>query len=321
MRRREFIALLGGAAAVWPLAARAQQPAMPVIGFLGSGSMGTSASLVDGFRQGLKENGFLEGQNLTIEFRWAAGQYGRLPALAADLVSRQVSVIFAGGPLAAMAARAATETIPIVFTSGDDPVRSGLVSSLNRPESNVTGISILLREIQAKRLGLLRELIPSASAVGLLAHPRSSNIDVETAARDLGFQLHTGTASTEDSLDAVFASLLAHRIAAVLVGSDPTFFAWRKRIIALTSRASLPAVYESRVFVTDGGLMSYGASIADAYRQAGTYVARIIRGAKPGDLPVVQSSKFELVINLKTAKALGLAVPQPILLRADRVIE
>ena len=294
---------------------------MPVIGFLGSSSMVPAAPLVDGFRKGLKENGYLEGQSVTIEFRWADGQYDRLPALAADLVSRQVTVLFGGGHAAALAAKAATITIPVVFTSGDDPVKNGLVSSLNRPGGNVTGISILLREIQAKRLELLHELIPWASAVGYLAHPGSSNDEIKAAARDLGLQLYIANASTEDALDAAFASLVDHRIAAMLVGFDPTLFAWRRRVIALASHASLPAVYEERVSVTDGGLMSYGASVPDAYRQAGTYVARIIRGAKPADLPVVQPTKFELAINLQTAKALGLNVPATLLARADEVIE
>jgi putative ABC transport system substrate-binding protein len=318
--RRQFIATLSGAAA-WPLAARAQQLVMPVVGFLGSSSMRPAAPFVDGFRQGLKENGYLEGQNVTIEFRWAEGQYDRLPALAADLVSRQVIVLFAGGHAAALAAKAATTTIPVVFTSGDDPVKNGLVSSLNRPGGNVTGVSILLREIQAKRLELLHELIPSAKAVGYLAHPSASNDDIESAARDLGLQLYVANASTGDDLDAAFASLVAHRIAAVLVGFDPTLFALRRRVISLASHASLPAVYEERVSVTDGGLMSYGASVPDAYRQAGTYVARIIRGEKPAALPVVQPTKFDLVINLKTAKALGLTVPDKLLATADEVIE
>jgi putative tryptophan/tyrosine transport system substrate-binding protein len=318
MRRREFIGVLGGAAA-WPLVARAQQPAMPVIGFLGSAV--PTADQVDAFRQGLSEKGYLEGRNVTIEFRWANSQYDRLPALAADLVNRKVSVIFAGGPPAAMAAKAATSTIPVVFTSGDDPVKSGLVASLNRPGGNLTGVSILLREMQAKRLELLRELIPSARGVGLVAHVRSSNEDTEAAAHSMSLQLYTAYAATEDALDAAFASFTDHRVAGVLVGSDPAFYAWRKRIFALASNTLLPTVYELRDYVTDGGLMSYGASIPDAYRQAGSYVARIIRGENPADLPVVQPTKFELVINLKTANALGLDVPLSMQQRADEVIE
>jgi putative ABC transport system substrate-binding protein len=321
MRRREFLGVLGGLAATGPISVQAQKLAMPVVGFLGSTSLGTITDQVDAFRQALKENGYLVGQNLTIEFRWAEGQYDGLPALAADLVSRKVTVIFAAGPPAAMAAKAATGTIPVVFTSGDDPVKIGLVASLNRPGGNVTGISILLREVQAKRLELLRELIPSASTVGLLAHPRYPNEDVETAARSLGFQLYTAHAATEDALDAAFAYFAAHRVAAVIVGSDPALSGWRRRILALASNSSLPAVYEIRGYVRDGGLMSFGASNTEAFRQAGSYVARIIRGEKPADLPVMQPTKFELVINLKTAKALGLTIPESILLRADELIE
>jgi len=319
--RRKFIAVLGGSALAWPLSARAQQPIMPVIGFLGSVSLAPAMPFVDSFRQGLKEKGYPEGQNVAIEFRWAEGEYARLPALAADLVSRQVIVLFAGGHAAALAAKSATTTIPIVFTSGEDPVKIGLVNSLNRPGGNVTGVSILLREIQAKRLELLHELIPTANAIGYLAHPSSSDEDIASAARELGLQLYTANASTEEGLDAAFASLVAHRIAAVLVGFDPTLFALRRRVISLAADASLPAVFEERVSVTDGGLISYGASVPDAYRQAGTYVARIVGGEKPADLPVIQPTKFELAINLKTAKALGLKVPATLLVRADEVIE
>ena len=322
MRRREFLGVVGATAAAWPLPARAQQSAMPVIGYLGSTSLdGLTVDQVDAFRQGLKENGYLVGQDVTIDFRWAEGQYDRLPALAADLVSRNVTVIFGGGPPAAMAAKAATATIPIVFTSGDDPVKSGLVASLSRPGGNVTGVSILLREIQAKRLELLRELKPSAKVVGLLAHPRSSNEDTEAAARSIGLQLYTAHAATEAALDAAFASFTAHRVDALVVGSDPALSAWRKRILALAAATSLPAVYERRGVVAEGGLMSYGASIPDAYRQAGAYVARIIKGEKPANLPVTQPVKYELVINLKTAKALGLDVPLILQQRADEVIE
>ncbi len=309
---------------MWPLVARAQQPAMPVIGFLGSASMGTAASLVDGFRRGLKENGFLEGQNVAIEFRWAEGQYDKLPGLAADLLSRRVSVLFGGGPAAAVAAKAATTTIPVVFTSGSDPVKIGLVPSMNRPGGNVTGVSIQVLELNSKRLGLLRELIPAASAIGYLVHPgygQSNDNETEAAARALGLQFYTANASTEDALDAALASLVAHRISALFVGVDPTFYAWRKQIITLASRASLPDVYEDRAFVVDGGLMSYGPSFSEAYHQAGIYVARIIKGEKPADLPVLQPTKFELVINLKTAKTLGLTVPSGVLAIADDVIE
>jgi putative ABC transport system substrate-binding protein len=301
--------------------ARAQQTAMPVVGYLGSASLGASIELVDAFRQGLKDNGYLVGENLAVEFLWAEGHYDRLPTFATDLVSRKVTVIFAGGPPAALAAKAATATIPVVFTSGDDPVKNGLVASLARPGGNVTGVSLLFREMQAKRLELLRQLIPSAKVIGLLAHARTSNDDTEAAARDMGLQLRIARVETEDAIDAAFASFAAHRVAAVLVGSDPVLFDWRRRMFALASDASLPVVYELRRYVTDGGLISYGASVTNAYRQAGSYVARIIRGEKPADLPVLQPTKFELVINLKTAKALGIEVPPSLLARADEVIE
>jgi putative ABC transport system substrate-binding protein len=320
LKRREFITLLGGAAA-WPVAARAQQPAMPVIGFLGTTSMVANASSVAAFRQGLKEIGYVEGQNVAIEFRWGEGHYDRLQGLAAELVSRQVAVLFGGGPPAARAARTATTRIPVVFTSGEDPVKIGLVSSLNRPGGNVTGVSILFREVQAKRLELLRELIPTANAVGLIFDPGAPSEDVETAARRLALRLHAVPVATEDHLDVAFSSLADHRVDIVLVGSTPRFFPWRSRIIKLIERASLPAIFEQRLFVMDGGLMSYGASVADAYRQAGVYVARILKGEKPADLPVMQPTKFELVINLKTAKALGLTIPDKLLALADEVIE
>jgi putative tryptophan/tyrosine transport system substrate-binding protein len=318
--RREVIALLGGAAA-WPLAARAQQPAMPVVGFLGTTSMAANAPSVAAFRRGLKENGYVEGQNVTIEFRWGEGQLDRLQGLAADLVGRPVAVMFGGGPPAALAAKAATMKIPVVFTSGADPVKIGLVSSLNRPGANVTGISILFREVEAKRLELLRELIPTARAVGLVFDHIASSEEAETAARRLGLGFHAVPVATEDQLDAAFSSLADHRVDMVLVGSSPRIGSWHQRIIRLAARTSLPAIYELRQYVTDGGLISYGASVTDAYRQAGTYVARILKGEKPSDLPVVQPTKFELVINLKTAKALGLDVPPMLLARADEVIE
>jgi putative ABC transport system substrate-binding protein len=320
MRRREFIAGLGGAAA-WPLVARGQQAAVPLVGFLNSGSWASTAHQVQAFRRGLEENGYLVGQNVLLDFRWADGQFDRLPALAADLVSQKVTVIFGGGPPAALAAKQATATIPVIFTSGDDPVKSGLVASLSRPGGNVTGISILLREMQAKRLELLRELIPSASVVGLLSRSGTSNEDTETAARSIGLQLYNARAATEHALDAAFASFAAHGVAAVLVGSDPALAAWRTRILALASDLSLPTVCEDRGYAKDGCLTSYGADISDAYRQAGIYVSRLIRGEKPSDLPVMQPTKFELFINLKTAKALGLDVPSSLLARADEVIE
>jgi putative tryptophan/tyrosine transport system substrate-binding protein len=320
MNRREFIMLLGGAAA-WPVAARAQQPAVPVIGFLGATSVAVNAPFLAAFRQGLKDSGYEEGQNVAIEFRWADGRNDRLPALAADLVSRQVTIIFAGGPPAARAAKAATTTIPVVFTSGDDPIQIGLVSSLNRPGANVTGVNILFSEIQAKRLEILRDLIPTARTVGFVFDPETPREDIEPTARRLGLQLYARSAATEDDLDAAFAAFADRRVDAVLVGTSPRFTAWRMRILGLAARTSLPAIYEQRGYVTDGGLISYGASIADAYRQAAIYVARILKGDKPGDLPVVQPTKFELAINLNTARALGLTVPLIMHMTADEVIE
>jgi putative ABC transport system substrate-binding protein len=320
LERREFMSLLGSAAA-WPLAAHAQQPAMPVVGFLNSTSMATIAPFVAAFRQGLKESGYLEGQNIAIEFRWAEGRHDQLPALAADLVSRQVAVLFGGGPPAARAAKAATASIPVVFTSGDDPIKIGLVSSLNRPGANVTGVSILFSEIQTKRLELLRDLIPTMKAVGFVFDPETPSTEVEPAARHLGLKLHAVPVSAEHDIDAAFASFADHRVDGVLGGASPRLFTWRARVIALAARASLPAIYESRQWVADGGLMSYGASIADAYRQGGIYVAKILKGANPGDLPVVQPTQFDLVINLKTANALGLTVPMIMQMTANEVIE
>jgi len=321
MIRREFITLLGGVAA-WPLAARAQQPAIPVIGFLGATSMATSAPFVAAFRQGLKDSGYLEGQNIAIEFRWAEGRDDQLPALAADLVSRRVAVLFGGGPPAARAAKAATASIPVVFTSGDDPIKIGLVSSLNRPGANVTGVSLLISEVQTKRLELLRDLIPTAKAVGFVFDPEiPPRMEVEPAARHLGLKLHAVSVAAEHDIDAAFASFADHRVDGVLVGTSPRLFSWHARIIALAARASLPAIYDARQFVADGGLMSYGTSLTDAYRLAGIYASRILKGEKPADLPVQQSTKFELLINLRTAKALGLEIPDKLLALADEVIE
>jgi putative ABC transport system substrate-binding protein len=320
LRRREFFTLASVAAA-WPLAARAQQPAMPVIGFLNSTSMATIAPFAAAFRQGLKESGYSEDQNIAIEFRWAEGRNDQLPALAADLVSRQVAVLFAGGPPAARAAKVATASIPVVFTSGDDPIKIGLVSNLNRPGANVTGVSILFSEIQAKRLELLRDLIPTAKSVGFVFDPETPSMEVEPAARQLGLKLHAVSVVAEHDIDAAFASFADQRVDAVLAGASPRLFSWRPRVIALAARASLPAIYESRQWVADGGLMSYGASIPDAYHQAGIYVAKILKGDKPGDLPVVQPTRFDLVINLKTANALGLTVPLIMQMTANEVIE
>jgi len=321
MKRRTFMSLLGGAAA-WPLAARAQQAAMPVIGFLNSTSPGPYAHLVAAFRQGLKDSGYLEGQNIAIEFRWAEGRDDKLPALAADLVSRQVAVLFGAGPAAARAAKAATASIPVVFTSGDDPVKIGLVSSLNRPGANVTGVNLLFSEVQTKRLELLRGLIPTAKAVGFVFDPEiPPRMEVEPAARHLGLKLHAVSVAAEHDIDAAFASFADHRIDGVLVGTSPRLFSWRARVIALAAHASLPTIYDDRQFVVDGGLMSYGTSVTDAFRLAGIYASRILKGEKPADLPVQQSTKFELLINLRTAKALGLQIPDRLLALADEVIE
>jgi putative ABC transport system substrate-binding protein len=326
VNRREFITLLGGAAA-WPLTARAQQPAMPVVGFLGPASAGPSAHLVAGFRLGLQETGFVEGHNAAIEYRWAEGQYDRVPALAADLVRRQVAVIVTvGGETSAVAAKAATTTIPIVFNIGGDPVKLGLVASLARPGGNATGVNIFTTELAEKRLGLLRDVVPAATTIAVLSNPSFAPAVVnaresEAAARAIGKELVIFNASSDAEIETAFAKIALARPGALLVGADPFFNSRRGLIVALAARHAIPAIYEWREFAEAGGLISYGTSLVEAYRQQGIYAGRILKGEKPANLPVVQLSKFELVINLNTAKALGLAIPPGVLAIADEVIE
>jgi ABC-type uncharacterized transport system substrate-binding protein len=327
MRRREFIALLGGAAAAWPLAARAQQPAVPVIGFMSARSPEDSAHLVAAFHRGLDEGGFVEGQNVAIEFRWARGQYDRLPAMAADLVQRQVAVLVAvGGDPSSVAAKQATSTIPIVFGIGGDPVKAGLVESFNRPGGNVTGITLMTALMEPKRLGLLRELVPGVPLIGVLLNPAfppaaSQLQELEQAARIIGQRIVIAKASSDDELNAAFNVFVQERIGGLLVAADPYFDTRRDRIIALSAQHRLPAIYQFREYAVAGGLLSYGVSITDAYRQYGVYAARILKGAKPADLPVQQVVKFELIINMKTAKALDVTISDNLLSLADEVIE
>jgi len=326
LRRRDFITLLGGSAA-WPLVAQAQQP-MPVIGFLASGSEhGSPPGFVTAFRNGLVESGYVEGRDVQVEYRWAENQYDRLPALAAEFVRRPVSIIVAsGGPAAAVAAKAATSTIPIVFTATSDPVTLGLVASLNRPGGNVTGTGAFTVELDAKRLEVLRELVPNVGLVGALVNPNRPDAEaqsqhVQKAAHAVGQQVHVLMAGSEREIDTAFAALVRQQIGGLLVGADPFFSSRREQVVALATRHAIPAVYMNRDFVVSGGLASYGTNISDGYRQAGIYAAQILKGAKPADLPVMQPTKFELTINLKTAKALGLDVPATLLARADEVIE
>jgi putative ABC transport system substrate-binding protein len=327
MRRRQFMALLGGAAAAWPLAVRAQQGAMPVIGFMSARSPEDSADGLEAFRRGLKEGGFTEGENVAIEFRWARGDYSRLPALAADLVGRQVAVIVAaGGEPSGLAAKAATTTIPIVFGIGGDPVKAGLVDSFSRPGGNVTGVTLLTSLMEPKRLGLLRDLVPGVALIGVLINPEFPPAalqlqQVEEAARGIGQRIVITKASNDDALEAAFRSLVQEGAGALLVTAAPYFDTRRDRIIAFAARQRLPAIYQFREYAIAGGLLSYGVSIAEGYRQYGIYAARILKGANPAELPVHQPTKFELVINSKTATALGLKISDNLLTLADEVIE
>jgi putative ABC transport system substrate-binding protein len=326
MRRREFITLLGGAAVAWPLAARAQLP-MPVIGWLSSGSPKQFVEQLAAFRRGLQESGYREGQNVAIEYRWADGQYDRLPALAADLVRRQVTVIAAiGGSQSVLPAKAATATIPIVFSIADDPVASGLVASLNRPGGNLTGVTNLNTDLNPKRLELLYQLVPAATTFGLLINPTNPTAEtisraLQAAAHTLGLQPHVLHASTEHEFNTAFAALDQMRAGGLVIGSDLFFNSQGEQLAALTVRHAVPAIHQTREFATNGGLMSYETNVTDMYRPVGLYAGRILKGEKPADLPVQQSTKVELILNLKTAKALGLTVPQLLLGRADEVIE
>ena len=327
MQRREFITLLGGAAAAWPLTARAQQPAMPVVGFLNNGSSNAFVPHVAAFRQGLSETGYVDGQNVSIEYRWADSKNDDLPGLVDDLVRRHAAIIVAtGGTAAALAAHAATTAIPIVFAIGGDPVKFRLVSSLNQPGGNITGVSFLANALLAKQVGILHETISKEVAIGLLINPTNPNAEIDTkvvaaAANTLGHRLVVVTASTENEINTAFANLVQQRAGALLIFPDTLFSGQRDQLAALATRHKLPAVYNSRQFAAAGGLISYGTDQTDAYRQVGIYTGRILKGEKPGDLLVMQSTKFELVINLKTAKLLGLKISEPFLLIADEVIE
>lgn len=327
MERREFITLLGGAAAAWPLAVRAQQRAMSVIGFVSSRSSGESAVQVAAFREGLSEKGFAEGNNLAIAFRWAEGHYDRLPALCSELVHQGVAVLVtAGGPPSALAAKAATLTTPIIFILASDPIKFGLVASLNHPGSNATGVALFAVAVEPKKLEILHELVPKTTQIGVLVNPRNPNsqtitTELQTASAALGLQIHIVNAATIAEVGAAFTTLVQQDVGALVVAADPFFADQREALVTLAAQHALPAIYEWREFAAAGGLVSYGTIISDAYRQAGVYTGRILKGEKPVDLPVVQPTKFELVINRKTAKALGLEIPQPMLATADEVIE
>jgi putative ABC transport system substrate-binding protein len=326
MRRREFITLLGGAAVAWPFATYAQQATKPVIGFINNGTPDRNDYLRVAFRRGVSETGYIEGQNVTIEYLWAEGHDDRLPALVADLVRRQVSVIAVTSTQAALAAKGVTATIPIVFETGADPIKLGLVTSLNRPGGNITGVTQLSSELVAKRLGLLHDLIPTATIIGLLVNPidpitETQTRDMEEAARPLELQTHVLNASTEGEINTAFATLPQLRIGALLVGAGNFFIGRREQLAELAARQRVPVIYQHRENAAAGGLISYGTSIIDSYRQAGVYAGRILKGEKPADLPILRPTKFELVINLKTAKALGLNIPSGVLAIADEVIE
>jgi putative ABC transport system substrate-binding protein len=326
MKRREFITLIGGAAAAWPLAARAQQPAMPVVGILGSGSSSAFTDLLGAFRQGLKETGYIEGQNVAIESRWAEGRFDRLSDLAADLVRRPVALIVATGVSSALAAKAASSTIPLVFLSQDDPVKLGLVTSFNQPGGNTTGMSLLTGALVAKRLEFIRQLVPENAPISYLMNPQAPESEfhlsyMQAAARDIGQRFIVVNASSERDIDNAFAALAQQRSGGLIVSTDPFLFSRLHQIVVLAAYLKIPTIYDRREFVAVGGLISYGAHLPDAYRQVGVYVGKILMRTKPSDLPVIQPTKYELVLNLKSAKALGLTVPDKLLALADEVIE